>query len=170
MATTTERLQRLRSWFIAYYLFESVVGIFVAAAVVGSLRFLIERYAPVRFLPGGIVAVSVLSTLAVLILALVLFHLLLQRRNWVRILMLVIAWLKAIGSVISLLPLLAAFSTSGWWSRMMPGVDWGFVIWIGAATNLAALAYSVYMIRTLQFDPQIRAEFPQGRALGGEQA
>ena len=38
MATTTERLQRLRGWFVAYYVLNLVVGTWASVVVVHAFR------------------------------------------------------------------------------------------------------------------------------------
>lgn len=79
--------------------------------------------------------------------------------------MLIIAWITGISALLSLVSTCGTFSASGWLSEMIPGVDWSMVGLLSGLTNLASLAFSVYTIRTLQFDQGIRAEFlPQGQA------
>ena len=79
--------------------------------------------------------------------------------------MLVIAWLTGISALMSLLSTCGMFSASGWFARAMPGADLGMLGLLSGVTNLASLAFSVYTIRTLQFDPRIRQEFePKGPA------
>jgi hypothetical protein len=73
--------------------------------------------------------------------------------------MLVIAWLTAISAGMGMLSSCALFSPSVWLLRMMPEANWGIIGWTSVTTNIASLAFSIYMIRTLQSDPQVRGEF-----------
>ncbi len=159
MPTTTERLQHLRGWFVVYFVFQSIVGTWAAAVTLQS----IGDSPPVRELQdvsaGLVVVSSLVACLLIFGVALALFHQLLQRRNWARITMLVIAWLSALSAAASLLSSPALLSPSGWLERILPGVNWGLLFLTSAVTNLASLVYSVYMIRTLQSNEQVRAEF-----------
>jgi len=42
---------------------------------------------------------------------------------------------------------------------MMPDANWGIVGLTSVAANIASFVFSIYMIRTLQFDQQVRAGF-----------
>jgi len=161
MQTTTEQLQRLRAWFIAYYLCNLVVGTWVSVAVVDMLRSTSIPFVSVlESVPeGAITGWSLFVGAVVFALGLFLFVRLLRRELWARNAMLIIAWLTGISALMSLLSACGMFSASGWLARSMPGVDWGMIgLWSGL-TNLVSLAFSAYTIRTLQFDPQIREEF-----------
>jgi hypothetical protein len=50
-------------------------------------------------------------------------------------------------------------SPSGWLARAMPDVDWAFLRITSVVTNLVSLIFSVYMIRMLQYDKEIRSGF-----------
>jgi hypothetical protein len=161
MTTTTGRLQRVRRWFVAYYMFNLVVGTWASVGVVEALRFssLPSRHG-LEYVSGPLVIVfSLLVGAVVFVLALVLFHQLLQRKDWARVTMLVIAWLTAISAGMSALSSFALFSPSGWLLHILPEANWSMVGLTSLATNVASLAFSVFMIRTLQFDQQVRGEF-----------
>ncbi len=142
-----------------YFVFQSIVGTWAAAVTLQSTG----DSPPVRELQdvsaGLVVVSSLVACLLIFGVALALFHQLLQRRNWARITMLVIAWLSALSAAASLLSSPALLSPSGWLERILPGVNWGLLFLTSAVTNLASLVYSVYMIRTLQSNEQVRAEF-----------
>jgi len=161
MQTTTEQLQRLRAWFIAYYLCNLVVGIWTSVVVVDLLRSSSIPFVGVlESVPeGAIVGWSLFVGTAVFALGLFLFVRLLRRELWARNAMLVIAWLTGISALMSLLSACGTFSASGWLAQLMPGPDWGMIGLLNGLTNLASLAFSAYTIRTLQFDPKIREEF-----------
>lgn len=169
MHTTTELLQRLRGWFIVYYLFNLVVGTWASVAVVDMLKSSSMPFVDaLEYVPdGAIIGWSLFVGTAVFALGLFLFHRLLQRAPWARIVMLVIAWLTGVSALISLLSTCGTFSASGWLAQAMPEADWGTIGLLSGLTNLASLAFSAYTIRTLQFDPKIREEFePRGPATG----
>lgn len=167
MQATTEQLQRLRGWFIAYYLFNLVVGTWATVVVVDGMKSLSMPFVDVlESVPeGAIIGWSLFVGAVVFALGLFLFLRLLQREGWARVVMLVIAWLTGISALISLLSACGTFSVSSWLAQSMPGADWGMIGLLSGLTNLASLAFSAYTIRTLQFDPKIREEFePQGPA------
>lgn len=161
MPNSTERFQHLRRWFVVYFILQSIVGTWTAAVTVHSISD--SNLLPIRGFQdvsaGLVIVSSLVACLLIFGVALALFHQLLQRKNWARVTMLVIAWLSALSAGASLLSSPAMLSPSGWLERMMPDVNWGFLFLTSAATNLASLVYSAYMIRTLQFDEQVRAEF-----------
>jgi len=161
MQATTEQLERLRAWFIAYFLCNLVVGTWVSVVVVDTLRSSSIPFVGVlESVPeGAIVGWSLFVGTVVFALGLFLFVRLLRRELWARNAMLVIAWLTGISALMSLLSACGTFSASGWLAQLMPGPDWGMIGLLNGLTNLASLAFSVYTIRTLQFDPRIREEF-----------
>ena len=161
MPTTTEQLQRLRVWFVAYYLFNLVIGTWASIVVVNAFRASSMPFIDVlQDIPDGAVIVwSLCVGGAFFVLGMFLFHRVLQRENWARIVMLAIAWLTGVSALLSLLSTCGSFSASGWLAGVMPGVDWGMIGLLSGLTNLASLAFSVYTIRTLQIDQMIRQEF-----------
>lgn len=145
MPNSTERLERLRRWFVAYFFLLSIVGTWTAAVTVNSISY--SNLLPTGGLQDVSVGLVIVSSLVACLLifgvALALFHQLLQRKNWARVTMLVIAWLSALSAGASLLSSPAMLSPSGWLERMMPGVNWGSLFLTSAATNLVSLVYSV---------------------------
>jgi hypothetical protein len=161
MPDSTERLEQLRRWFVAYFVFQSIVGTWAAAVTMHSISD--SNLLPSRELQDASAAFVIVSSLFACLfifgVAFVLFHQLLQRKNWARVAMLVIAWLSALSAGVSLLLSPALLSPSEWLERIMPSINWGFLLLTSAATNLASLVYSVYMIRMLQVNEQVRREF-----------
>jgi hypothetical protein len=157
MSDTTDRLKLLRGWFVAYYVVQSIIGTVVAMWMLQSLSMssmsMVQAFQ--GFSPTLTVVSSIGGCIVILMLALFFFSQLLQRKNWARVTMLIIAWLTAIGSCTSLLSVGAV----GLLARLVPNVDWGMLRLISIVTNLTSLAISVYMIRTLQYDREIRSEF-----------
>jgi hypothetical protein len=161
MATTAERLQSLRRWFVIYYAFNLFVGTWASVVVVDAIRMSSLPYArSLERIPAGLViAFSLLVGGAVFGVALVLFQQLLLRKNWARVVMLIIAWLSAVSSGINVFTSCALFSPSGWLLQILPEANWGIIGLTNVTTNVASLVFSIYMIRTIQFDQQVRAEF-----------
>jgi len=161
MATTTARLQRLRGWFVAYFAFSLTGGIWASVEVIYALRFSsFHHLRGLEHVSGGLViALSLLGGVVIFGVALALFHQLLRRKNWARVIMLLIAWLTALSAGMSLLSSCALLSPSGWLAKMMPEANWGVIILTSVIANVASLAYAVFTIRTLQFDQQILDEF-----------
>ena len=159
--STVDRLLRLRVWFVAYFVFSLVVGTWVSFIVVESLhQSPSPNAADMEQLAGGpVIACSLFIGCMMFGLALLLFHELLKSRNWARVIMLVIAWLTAVSSLLGILSSLSLFSPSRWLLHLLPGPVWEVVALTSLVSDVVSLVFSVYMIRTLQYNLEIRSEF-----------
>jgi hypothetical protein len=161
MSAADARLRGLRTWFVVGLVVQLVVGTVVAVQVTEMLGR--SAYGGYRIDAGPrelVVVSSLLAGIGLLALALLVFHGLLQHRNWARLVMLVLAWLSVAGAVTSFLsaPLLGV--TGGWIARALPGVDLGWLAGASLLSNALKLVVWGYVIAVLQFDHEVRAAFP----------
>jgi hypothetical protein len=124
----------------------------------------------IRFF-GSHLAIPILAILGngvLLLLGLVLFHFLLLKRNWARIMLLIIGWINVIDAVSGLL-----FHTQAarFLSYFKVGVDWEGILYLDRVTDILGLIYWGYLILVLQFSERVRREFfvPQATTAGDQQ-
>jgi hypothetical protein len=152
-------LRRIRGWFIAWYVVQSVAGLAIAVYVVEVLRHepvighALAGATPEVTLICGIVVASLLLGLALLLL-----EALVQRRPWARIVMLVIAWITVIGAAVDLLTVPGAAALLG--QRLSLDADgWGAIQAATVVTKAVDLLFWSWVIYVLQFAPALRGAF-----------
>ena len=157
MSSPSVKLYRLRGIFVAYFVLKSIAG---ALAASSFLRPMAGRHFGRHGLSGGpLVLFSLMVAALVLLVALLIFGQLLQRRNWARVLLLVIGWLAVVSAVFSLLAS-AQFSGMGsWFSRWLPELDWEELMQFDRVQKVFELLFWGYLIAVLQFDEEIKKEF-----------
>jgi hypothetical protein len=152
-------LRRIRGWFFAWFVVESVAGLAIAVYVVEWLR---HDAVIGHAMTGATVEVTLVSGIVVLIvllgLAMLLLQALLQRRPWARTVMLVVAWITAAGAAVDLLTIPGAAALLG------PGFDVAADEWslMQAATIVIKsvdLLFWSWVIYTLQLTPAVRDAF-----------
>lgn len=169
MASPSTKLHRLRGIFVAYYALKSIAGAMVAWSVFrtlaeGGLRGLHG------LTPGGLAAFSLMAAALVLILAWLVFGQLLLRRNWARVLLLVIGWLAILSAVGTLLTSTQLPEMAAWLSGLVPGLDldWEKLMRYDRFQKVFELLFWGYLVSVLQFDPEVRKEFCSRAAEGGQ--
>jgi hypothetical protein len=152
------KLSQLRALFVLYMLAKIIVEIVLGSAIcldsldAGGVSWLIR-------LVGSPVALSLLSIFSngiLLLLGLVLFHFLLEKRNWARIVLLIIGWINVIDALSGIL-----FHTqvTRFLSHFNYGVDWDRILNLDRVTDTLGLIYWGYLIYVLQFNDKVRQEF-----------
>jgi hypothetical protein len=164
LSSPSIKLYRLRGVFVVYFVVKSIVGALVARSV---LRPEFGTHFGWRGFPGGpILLFSLMVAALVLLVALLIFSQLLLRKNWARVLLLVIAWLTVVSAVFSLLAS-AHFSEMGSWiSRWLPEMDWEKLMQFDRIQKVFELLFWGYLISVLQFDPKVTQEFHPRPASG----
>lgn len=166
MISPSIKLHRLRGIFVAYFVVKSLAGAVVAWGVFRTLAE--EQLRDSRgWTPGGLAAFSLAATAIILVLAWLVFGQLLQRRNWARVLLLVIGWLTVFSAVFTLLTSAQLSETGAWLTRLVPGMDldWGKLMRFDRIQKVFELLFWGYLISVLQFDSAVRDEFfPQAPA------
>jgi len=164
------KLTHLRVLFVLYMLAKTIVEIVLGSGIcldsleAGGMSWLIRFF-------GSHLAIPILAILGngvLLLLGLVLFHFLLLKRNWARIMLLIIGWINVIDAVSGLL-----FHTQAarFLSYFKVGVDWEGILYLDRVTDILGLIYWGYLILVLQFSERVRREFfvPQATTAGDQQ-
>ncbi|HUU06570.1 MAG TPA: hypothetical protein VMZ49_11915 [Patescibacteria group bacterium] len=160
MSSLSIKLYRLRGIFVVYFVLKSVAGAIVAALVLkpfpgGQLG----RFGWRGFPTGSLMLFSLLVAAAVLVIAWLIFGQLLLRKNWARVLLLVIAWLTVLSAVFSLLASTQIGTISSWVSHWLPDLDWQKLMNFDRVQKVFELLFWGYLISVLQFDTVVRNEF-----------
>jgi hypothetical protein len=163
MISPQVKLFRLRGIFVVYFLAKSLVGTAVAWSVIrlGDPGLWGARAGFHELQPRSVVLLALTSVALILAVAWLIFGQLL-RKNWARILLLVIGWLTVISAVFTLLASPRVGELGSWLSRLAPataGMDWGKLLKYDRIQKVFELFFWGYLIWVLQFDSAVRDEF-----------
>jgi len=167
MSSSSTKLYRLRGIFVVYFVLKSIAG---AVFAVGFLRSAAFGWRGMRgWTPGSMAFFNLAVAAVILLLAWLVFGQLLLRRNWARVLLLVLGWLAVIGALASLLLTAHGSAMSSWLSRWFVPVDmdWQRLLAYDRVQKVFELLFWGYLISVLQFDVRVRDEFFP-RASGGQ--
>jgi len=158
MISPSIKLHRLRGIFVAYFLVKSLVGAVVAFRV---LQPVAGHYGLGGWSPGSMAFFSLVVAGAILVIAWLIFGQLLQRKNWARVLLLVIGWLAVISAFFGLLMSAQFTDMNSWLSRLVPSLDmdWHKLVLYDRVQKVFELLFWGYLISVLQFDTAVRDEF-----------
>jgi hypothetical protein len=161
MSSPSVKLYRLRGIFVAYFVLKSVIGAAVAWSMLRSEVLGNLNYGPDfrEFPPGSLQFFSLIIAAMILAVAWLVFGQLLRRRNWARVLLLVVGWLTVISAVFSLLMSTSASQFSSWIAQWLPNMDWEKLMQYDRVQKVFELLFWGYLISVLQFDPAVRDEF-----------
>lgn len=160
MSSPSITLYRLRGWFVIYYVLKSVVGAAVAMIVLKPENLgRLGRVGAQDFSGTSLLVFSLLVAAVILAVALIIFAQLLLRRNWARVLLLVLGWLTVIGAVFSLLASTQTVNMGSWMSRLVPEMDWEKLMNFDRLQKVFELLFWGYLIAVLQFDDEVKKEF-----------
>lgn len=162
MSSPSTKLYQLRGIFVAYYILKSIAGVAIAFSV---LRPVAGHYGLRGWTPGSLAFFSLAVAGVILFLAWLVFGQLLLRRNWARVLLLVIGWLAVIGAFFGLLMSAQFTDMNSWLGRLVPGLelDWGKLLAFDRVQKVFELLFWGYLIAVLQFDRGVRGEFFPGQ-------
>jgi len=152
------KLSPLRALFVLYMLAKTIVEIVLGSAIcldsleAGGMSWLIRLFGSHFAIP----ILAIFSNGVLLLLGLVLFHFLLEKRNWARIFLLIVGWINVIDAVSGLL---FHEVTSRFLSHFRFGVDWEGILYLDRWTDILGLFYWGYLILVLQFSEKVRREF-----------
>ena len=155
MSSPSVMLYRLRGIFVVYFVLKSIAGAVVAFSVM-------KPYAVLRGgSPASLAVFSLVMAGMILLLAWLIFGQLLQRKNWARVLLLVVGWLTVLSAVFSLLALSPGSGLSSWVARLVPEMelDWGKLMRYDRAQKIFELLFWGYLISVLQFNNSVRDWF-----------
>ncbi len=169
MISPSIKLYRLRGIFFVYFIVKSLVGAAVAWSVLrladpgqGGLMNGEIQVNFNKFQPGALLLFTLVVTVLILAIAWVIFGQLLQRKNWARVLLLVIGWLTVISALFTLLASPRSGELGAWLSRLVPalaGMDWEKLLQYDRIQKVLELFFWGYLILVLQFDTAVRDEF-----------
>jgi hypothetical protein len=152
------RLVHLRTLFIVYILAKTIIEIVLGARIcldslqAGGMSWVVR-------LLGSHLAVPILTIISngvLLLLGLALFHFLMQKRNWARIILLIVGWINVVDALFGFLLYDAA---SRLLSHFSFGIDWGQILYLDRVTDTLGLIYWGYAIIVLQFNDKVKQEF-----------
>ena len=173
MISPSLKLYRLRGWFFFYFVLKSAVGAVVAASVLKPEHFgHWGRHGWRIFPPGSLLFFSLAVAALILVIALLVFGQLLLRKNWARVLLLVIGWLTVLSAVFSLLGSARLAEMGPWMARWLPEMDWEKLLQFDRIQKIFELLFWGYLIAVLQFDHAVRDEFfppPPAAGQSGEE-
>ena len=152
------KLSQLRVLFVLYMLAKTIVEIVLGSTIcldsleAGGMSWLIRFFGSHFAIP----ILAIFSNGVLLLLGLVVFHFLLQKKNWARIIFLIIGWINVIDALSGIL-----FHTqvTRFLSHFSYGVDWDRILYLDRVTDILGLIYWGYLIIVLQFNDKVRREF-----------
>jgi MFS family permease len=160
MSSPSNKLYRLRGWFVLYFVLKSVVGAVVAAIILKRIH--VDRLGHLSkwgFSSSSLFFFSLIVAAIILVIALFIFGQLLLRKNWARVLLLIIAWLTVFSAVFSLLASAQIATINSWVAHWLPDIDWEKVINFDRFQKVFELLFWGYLIAVLQFDAEVKKEF-----------
>jgi hypothetical protein len=152
------KVSQLRVLFVLYMLAKTIVEIVIGSKIcldsidAGGMSWLIRFF-------GSHLAVPILAVFGngiLLLLGLGLFYFLLQKRNWARIVFLVIGWINVVDALSGIL---FHSEASRILSHFRFGIDWDQILYLDRVTDILGLVYWGYLIHVLQFNDAVRREF-----------
>jgi hypothetical protein len=152
-------LQRLRNWFLVWFVAEAILGTAAAAYVLDGMgRHSILRYVTGGISAAGTILAGVVASVVLLLLAMAVLEALLNLRPWARTVMLVIGWITVASAALDLLTLPV---TSALLDQVvvLTGAGWLALVTVSVLTKAADLAFWSWAIYVLQTKAAVREAF-----------
>ena len=169
MSQVTTKLHQLRGFFIFYFvaqLFVDVVmGWDLARVSLGRGR----GFGPGRlgFSRGAFLMLTLLFAGVLFALALWFFQQMIQRKNWARIVLLIVGWVTVADALLSWLFTTQAGGFTPWLFSLVPGLDWQRALLVDRVKDFLGLLFWAYLIYVLQFTLEVKRSFlPSAQASG----
>ena len=148
-------LQRLRDWFLVWFVAEAAVGTAAAVYVLDGLG----RHSALRDALGDVSAGTTVlagagASVLLLLLAATLFNALLRLEGWARIVVLVIGWITVCSAALNFLTLPGAMELYGPVLELA-GPGWPALAAVSVLTKAADLAFWGWAIYVLQVNPAV---------------
>lgn len=172
MISPSVKLYRLRGIFAVYFVLKSIAGAVVAMLLLKPFQngdF--ERSGWRGLSSGALLFFSLTVAAVILVIALLVFAQLLLRKNWARVLLLVLGWLAVISAFFGLLMSPQLSDPSSWLGRIVAGLDldWKRLLAYDRIQKIFELLFWGYLIFVLQFDASVRNEFCSQAVEGGQE-
>ena len=152
------KLAQLRLLFVLYMVAKTIVEIVLGSGICleslggGRASWLLH----VLGSPIALSIMTIFSNFILLVLGLLVFHFLLQKKNRARIFLLVIGWINVIDA---LLGIVFRSEVTRFVSSVTFGIDWDRILLLDRVTDALGLIYWGYAIVVLQFTNSVREEF-----------
>lgn len=145
-----EKLTRLRLYFIIYFIVKIIIDIAAGSHITSTMTEYLGIPASMFYL------VAIIANLILFLAGLLLFHFLLDKRNWARIVFLVIGWLAVFDFFTSLL---LSSKAGEFLIHIDSNVNWDQLMLVDRATDLVGFIFWGYAIFVLMFDPGVKRIF-----------
>jgi hypothetical protein len=145
-----EKLARLRLYFIIYFIVKVIIDIAAGSHITSEMTGYLG-------IPSNLFYIfAVIINLILFLAGLLLFRFLLEKRNWARIVLLVVGWLAVFDFMTSLL-----FSSKAreFLMHIDLSINWDTLILIDRATDLVGFIFWGYAIFILMFTPEVKQLF-----------
>ena len=145
-----EKLYRLRSFFIIYFIVKIIIDIVFSRDVTLSVGNHID-ISPMTFY-----VIVIFINIILFLIGLLLFYFLLEKRNWARIVLLIVGWLAILDFVSSIF----LSSRLGDLFVNLEGItNWDKLIVIDRVTDFISVIFWGYAIYILQFNSDMKKIF-----------
>ena len=155
------KAHQLRGFFVVYTLarlaVEIILGWGITRDMLGEWHF--HGINRLLISPGVLLTLIIFITGIIFALGLWLFYNLLQKKNWARIVLLVVGWLAVIDAIFSLLLATRISGFPSWLTHLEPGLDWQRVMLVDRIKDILGLLFWGYLIVVLQFDHRVKRDF-----------
>lgn len=158
MSRFPDKLSRLRVAYVVYFAVLVLVDVVAAWRMAGGGGFGGGVGRP-GLTYGAFLAIYLPVSAVLFALGLWLIGTAARRKNWARVVLLVVGWLTVIDALFSLLFTAGTPQFARWLGGLVPGVDWARAILVDRIKDLLSLAYWAYLVYVLQFDPDVKGEF-----------
>jgi hypothetical protein len=142
------QLSLLRLLFIIYFLARTAIDLAAGGRISSGLSTYLA--------PHTYYTIAIVGNVLLFLLGLLVFHFLLVRKNWARIILLVVGWLAVIDFLSSLLLTTAGVEVL---RRIDPAVNWDAIIQIDRITDFVGFLFWGCTIFVLQFRADVKKLF-----------
>jgi hypothetical protein len=145
-----EKLYRLRSFFVIYFIVKIIIDIVFSRDFSLSVRNHIEL-SPMTFY-----AIAIFINIILFLIGLLLFYFLLEKSNWARIILIIVGWLAILDFVSSIF----LSSRLGDLFVNLGGItNWDKLIVIDRITDFISVVFWGYAVYILQFNSDVKKIF-----------
>ena len=150
-----KKLTYLRLFFILYFLIKIVVELVFGYEIFEDTLENMPVPGIIKS-PAAFVIATLLSDGVLLLLGLLVFYYLIQKKNWARIILLIVGIINIIDAVSGLL-----FNTkiAAFLSYFISSADWGQMIFLDRMTDILGLIFWGYAVYILLFDDEVKQIF-----------
>ena len=145
-----EKLYRLRLVFIIYFIVKIIIDIVFAR----DLSFSIRNHIEISTMTFYVIVIFI--NLILLLIGLMLFYFLLNKKNWARIVLLIVGWLAVADVFASLMFSLNINQILKYFGSY---TDWNKLLLLDRVTDILGLFFWGYAIYILQFNSDVKRIF-----------